>query len=817
MRFIPFSIIWLFYLFFGPCLGLRANTTHKLAIDQFLGDLSSENLQILEYDFIFSKLKDINGDVNDLLKSMSQKENLKYTLQKYKTKIKNIAEALSIEIKDSLDSHLNLLDNLNNKFQEINIEIVKKDFISKQDNIYQQNLLNYLNKQSFNKSIQFLEKSDIDNKEELINQLKNLLYSRHESQNGILDKIIILHKLAIEIELTKIVYLYSKNRTESREFESKLQKFVKMLHLLANFELFLNGCFNSPYEISITKIINLSQNYETTSSTDTRFVIYPNLLFEQEICDLSVINQNEKDILSKSEKTITLVTNQQEFCTNSYESNENISFNQSEVLNQVKVGNESSLLLNDKNDSLFDFNSLKSVKQNEVFNQIYNDNQFKVEIDIISPILSVESNKSPRIGDYIINNDFNQYSANKSHDSIRNTRETFKINDEEVKSHMNNIRIKQMHKNTIIDKRKNYKDSKLDLASLRKCFEYQYVCLLARHLEDDEILELDSYLFSYGVKLPLEKDSNLIWSISESLVDNFGARKRLIEHVSQKIIDFTLSIGRLNTDPLMNTGNQRNDQIGFYREKHIDILSILIALKEFLNSKNSEEISTARINFIDKFVPLIKRHSNKKIKFSKNSETNKKKSQFDLSSYHASSRFIKLRDSFDNDGESKYNSENGLLPTNISETISEPSLYELCTRFITTLSITKSVKSFNDNSYKFAQKVCSMIFEQPIHNILSSQDYAWLTGFTLVRTVNYLIKKQNLPEEIFIDHENALRALNYSFSQKVYNFHQACTQSLISQKSTAIYRNNISLHLIKPLMKISCAEYFGISVFLYEN
>ncbi|KAK9171936.1 Uncharacterized protein cmbei_6001120 [Cryptosporidium meleagridis] len=811
MRFIPFSIIWLFYLCFGPSLGLRVNISHKLAIDKFLEDLSSQNLQILEYDFVFSKLKDIKEDINDLLRLMSQEEGLKYTLQKYKTKIKNIAEALYIEIKNSLDSHLDLLDNLNNKFQEINVEIVKKNFISKRDNISQQNLLKYLNNQSFNKNIQLLEKSNINDREELINQLKNLLYSRHESQNGILDKLIILHKLAIEIELTKIVYLYSKNQTESCEFKNKLQKFVKMLHLLASFELFLNGCFNSPYEISITKIINLSQNHETTSSIDTRFVIYPNLLFDQEICDLPVINQNEKNILTKSEETITPVAIKREFCTNSYESDENISFNQSEALNQVKVNNESSLIHNDKNVSLSDFNSLQSIKQNDVYNQ------FNVEIDIISPIISFESEKSPKIGDYITNNDLNQYSERKSHNSVGNTRETFKINSQEVKSYINDKQIKQMQTNTIIDKRKNHKDSKLDLVALRKCFEYQYVCLLARHLEDDEFLELDSYLFSYNVKLPLEKDSNLIWSISESLVDNFGARRRLIEHVSQKIIDFTLSIGRLNTDPLMNTGNQRNDQIGFYREKHIYILSVLIALKEFLDSKNSQEISTARINFIDKFVPLIKRHSTKKLKFSKNSAT--KKTEYDLSSYHASSRFIKLRDSFDNDGERKYNSfsENELLPTNISETINEPSFYELCTRFITTLSITKSVKSFNDNSYKFAQKVCSMIFEQPIHNILSSQDYAWLTGFTLVRTVNYLIKKQDLPEEIFIDHKNALRALNYSFSQKAYNFHQACTQSLISQKSTAIYRNNISLHLIKPLMKISCAEYFGISVLLYEN
>ncbi|OII73008.1 uncharacterized protein cubi_02239 [Cryptosporidium ubiquitum] len=794
---------------------------HKLAIDKFLQNLEFQNLQVIEDDFLYTKLKVISKDVFESLKEVSEQENFKYTLQKYKTKIKQIAENLYKDIKSSLDIHFDLLNNLNSKFQEINIEIVNGDYRSEHDQIYRQNLLNYLNSGFFDQSIQFLEKTHRDDKTKLIDQIRNLFYIRYESQSSILKSVILLHKLATEIELTKIVYLYSKNRTKSDEFETMLQKFVKMLHLLTSFEFFLNGCFQSPHEISITKIMNLNGDSEILNSKDTRFVIYPNLEYMRESCNNYYMFKGNKYVSNSNKEPIVFEDNKQENYTSSHKPIEYQSFNQSDTVKGIEINDESDLLFNDANKLLVDSDFFTKPKQSPVFDQTYYGRQ-KIEIDIISPILSAEPGINTNIEENCYDNNstqnFNINNIEQSH-FIDKNHETLKINDEEVKFYIKKKNIEQINKNTGKLGKKIKYDSKLEYINHIKCLEFQYVCILIRHLDDEEMMELDKNLFPFGAKLPLEKDNNLIWSTSESLVDNFGARKRLIELVSQKIIHFKSSVNRSNTDPLMNTGEEKDDKVSFYRGKHLEILSILIALKKFLDSNNSNEIASARLNFIEKFVPLIRRPSTKKSKFSDNLESKDKNIHINLSKDQKGNRMMKLRSFFENDKKLKYRHplEGELSSPNMDETINEPSLYELCTRFIMTLSITKSVKSFNDNSYKFAQKVCSMIFEQPIHNILSTQDYAWLTGFTLVRTVNSLVKQHNLPEEILIDHKNALRALNHSFSQKIYNFHQACTQSLVSQKSTAIYRNNISLHNIKPIMKISCAEYFGISVFLYEN
>ncbi|KAJ1605710.1 putative signal peptide-containing protein [Cryptosporidium canis] len=809
MEFILLFCLGIFYLTFNQCFSLKIILPQKLVIDKFIEESGFKDLKLIGDDVFRDKIKEITEEMLDSLKAVSAQEGSKFTLQKYKTKVQHISEDLYIEIKDYINAHNNLLDDLNYEFRNINSRIVQGDSKAKLNSEYGQKLLNYLNAGPFEKSIKFLKQSNRSDKVILIDDILKLVHKRYYSQNNILKSVLLLHKLSIEIELTKIVYLFTKKPAESYEFENRLRKLVRMLHLLTSFELFLTGNFKSSFEISISNIINLQSDTRSSNTKDYSFIVYPKLEFGELISNpqrsdgnLDIIYSSEKSPLTEDQKN-----------NNIKESSEWKSPTEIEILKDDFVAEkyfEEQIKLFNESISSTEFNS------NYISPHTYTE-YIKAEIDIISPILSVEQNTTKEQEEIPENISNKKYKASRTSIPLlegEKTRETLKNIDNEVKLYIKNKELKRI--SNINDKIViNDKYPNLESLNMKKCLKFQYICSTVRHLEYEEMMELDKNLFPYGVKLPLEKDNNIIWSISESLVENFGARKRLIELLSEKIIDFTLSIDRLNTSPIMNTGEGRNDQINFYRGKHYEILLVLIALKDFLNSNSSHEISITRLKFLERFVPLMKRSTIQKFKFSDDLENKK---TYSMDTNNINNKRINIRSTFNGNIYKYDNPEfNEFSYSKITETITEPSLYDLCTRFITVLSVTKSVKTFNDNSYKFAQKVCSMIFEQPIHNILSSQDYAWLTGFTLVHTVNSLIMQHNLPEEILIDHKIALRALNHSFSQKAYNFHQACTQSLISQKSTAIYRNNVSLHFMKPIMKISCAEYFGISVFLYEN
>lgn len=812
MRLILLLSVFFLYLIIIPCRSLGLCLSHKLAIDRFLDELEFQDLKIIDIDFIRRKLDCINEHIHDSIVEISYKENSNYTLRRYKTAIEYFSEKVSNELKEAVDIHGDLLYEFDWEFQQINVEIVNRCPRSAIDKKYSRELSYYLGRGPYNKSILFLNQTDISNKEELIDKVTNLIQKRFESQTDVLEDTILLHKLGIELELINLIYFHFRKYVELDQLEKKLNRIVEMFHLLAKFELFLTGCFEYPFEISISNLINLTQDLESKDYSGIYLVVYPDSKREQEFCGSYNKVRSSKGTPQLDLGPVTSKEVDQKSPESDYdgEYSEYHSPSNSVVLvdktrPKKPLSNRVKLLKESMQDLRFDPSE-------------FNDNIaigcVKAEVDIISPILSVELDKLK--GQNASKDKLNKNITHKIPSPVfkdKKTNET-RINiNEELKSYIKSKEVERFNK--VIGASTN--NSKLEILNTTRCFEFHHICMAVRHLDHEEMMELDQDLFPINVKLPFEKDSNLIWSVSESLVDNIGARRRLVEFVSEKIKDFESSINRLNTTPLMNTGEEESDKISFYRGKHGEILSILFALKDFINSNNSQEISEARLKFIENFVPLKKRASVKKFKFSYDSENEKMNKSYENNN---NKQVTKLRSPLSNEKQVKrihLPSCSYLWSLRSDEIISEPSLYDLCTRFITTLSVTKSVKSFNGNSYKFSQKVCSMIFEQPIHNILSINDFAWLTGFTLVRTVNFLTKRQNLPEEMLIDHKIALRALNHSLSQKPYNFHQACTQSLISQKSTIIYRNNISLHDIRPIMKISCAEYFGISLFLHEN
>ncbi|KAF7457753.1 hypothetical protein HWI79_1632 [Cryptosporidium felis] len=733
---------------FNFCASNQSHFIGKLGIDVFIESHGLQNISHITSSEILSNIYFFSENISRVIREeVFIKDTNNQTiaaLQSYKTNVKQMSEELIGEIKESLDIHLCLLDNIAERYKKAN-SIISNPY-NPINLVNDKELINELNTYIYN-DILFLLRSARPDKSQLLNDLRGILKDRLTSQNGVLEKVIFLHKLTIEIEMIEISNSFDENPQGSRDLEKKMDKFVRMLYVLQLLTKLSNGIFQQPFEISITKATKHPNVLDESSSQNTFFIVYPKVIINSEYHPSDRLQESFESALISQE------------------------FHSSEAFNS----------------SISKCSPNKQDPPANLIPEIPNDQEFTIgTISPTSTALDAQTNET-RVDEY----------SKIETVSV----DTYRVHETE-----------NFTEPTKFETPMNKFSSNI---AIEKCFEFQYICPAVRHLNDSEMFELELSLFPYRLEAPLAKDENLIWAISESLIENYGARRRLLEVLSQKIIDLSLSINRSNTNPIMNTGESRYDRIDFYRKSHYDLLLVLFSLKDFLSSNNSSEISINRKNFTDKFVPLISTSSPRRLSKSMNSE--KKLNACPSSPKNPiCSNFLRTRNAFEKNGEYKFPISNKPLTPN-SDINAKPDISELCTRLITTISVVKSVKSFNDNTYKFAQKVCSMIFELPMHNILSSRDHAWLTGLTLVDTVNTLIKKNNISSELFINHKNALRALNYAFSQKIYNLYQACTQSLVSQKSTAIYKNGISLHAIKPLMKSACAEYFGVSIFSFER
>ncbi|EEA06394.1 uncharacterized protein CMU_008860 [Cryptosporidium muris RN66] len=340
----------------------------------------------------------------------------------------------------------------------------------------------------------------------------------------------------------------------------------------------------------------------------------------------------------------------------------------------------------------------------------------------------------------------------------------------------------------------------------------QLVCkTIIRHLNIEELKMLDEKIFSAPSYIKYKNNyvTTEIWKIVENLSDNPGGTPRLLRQIETRIVEVSSAINRTSSKPVLSIGNTINETNNYYRGKLKYILLFLKALHKFLRAHNSQEIVDRR-NLTVKYLklisplnirdPLIKKKIFDPSKDYDQVETPK------ISTWPL--REVVERSPKLHNKQVTY----GRGHTNM-EISTPPSLLESCTRCLMILSITNQVESFCDNSYIFANLICAKLLEKEIHNLTNTIDVKWLTGELIMYYVNSIIDRSNLPKILKVDHTISLKAVNYALSQPIYNIHQACTQSLMSQKGSYIYQYSISSDKIKPIYRVACAEYLGITTF----
>ncbi|KAK6588004.1 hypothetical protein RS030_7929 [Cryptosporidium xiaoi] len=799
MHFLPFI---LFTLIVGSCVHLTSGgaiSLGKLAMERFVGRLDLCNAGNITENFIYSHLDDLTAEISAVLENEFG-EVVASSLERYRRIIRYAMNDNGNNIKKLLESNNEISSLIDDEWRLVTYDLLSIDSNDNLDDVNEFGINNI--EQNFVKYEKYLNQGAAP----LIARLVRLLERKVSIQNDIIELVVTLHKLIIEDEMILTVYLFNLKQSKLDALYKRVSKLSKLLNIYKRLNMLLIGNFDKPFRISILKLMSIFDESGDNYVPDNLIKIYPYKKIINRFNSLLGKKKGE----TTSENNYNCYDSKSDTYIDFENRGKDVYFNVS--LDKIDDFSEDTSPLEPKNDALGNSIGSLTVKENNTLFNLIGNLTNGTNQEFFSNNKSDLSLNNKRFTDcskgvkyfemFLSDVNENDGCEDKYKDVLKNRGKSSNhyIYKKSIPSTVNLIR----QDNTITES---------DL----KCLSTQFMCPVVRHLNEVEMHELDKTLsiFNDG---PAKKDKTLVWAISESLVDNYGARVRLLKFISLKVVDVYSSIERLNQTPLMNIGDNVDEGIGFYREKQKKMLSALLALEEFLKSNSTVEIILRRKSFIEVFTSDNER---KRLLGSGNSSYNNENGSYsNLIGAQNQKHFIRLRNSFeDREFWTTHNYNQMFAFGNSYDFYNDeqrPNLPELCTRFVAVVSITKSISSFCINSYKFGQKVCSMVFEQPIHNLLSNQDYSWLTGIKLVEIVNRFIEERNLPKELFINQKNAFRALNYSFSQKIYNIHQACTQSLVSQKSTMIYRQNISLHVIKPIFKLSCAEFFGISPFLYN-
>ncbi|KAH8739417.1 hypothetical protein FG386_000389 [Cryptosporidium ryanae] len=800
MRFFPLH----FTLIFGLNVYLtfvEANPLTKLAADEFIKKFNIHGAEYVSEGFINSHLEELTAELFKIFENEFEQVVMPSSFKEYQRTIKNVINDSGNRIKEFLSDSNEICNDIDDEWKLVTYDLLAIDSNYVLDDIDKFDINSI--EHNFSRYEKYLNLGGAP----LVRRLVKLLEKRNDIQSKIIEIVMILHKLIIEDEIIKAVYLFKLKNSSSDALAKKISRLSKLLNIYKSLYKFLLGDFDKSFKISILKLIPVFKNSGSDYLPDNLVVIYPfktiiykfnRLLLEQE---RSANDDGEGDHSTLKHRIHVDFDNNND---------------------KIRFFNVS---LDVFDDFLGDENYLE--QKNYTFANPGNSTIITEGRIPVSAILNSNNGTDLRL----VNEDNSRffgvdgesaYNCKKERYFEANLNDITENNNFEGKSRDIAEKKKKAFDNfvnrKILSTANLFKKDNIATVSDLKCLSTQFICPVVRHLNAEEMSDLDRNLSIFNDGSP-EKDKTLIWGISESLIDNYGGRARLLKLISLKIEDVRNSIERKNKTQLMNIGDGFDEEIGFYRKKQKKILSALMSLQFFLESESAVEVSARRESFIESFAPINKRETAKLSNERGHSYFDRSLSYSDIVYSQNKKHFNRLRNSFEvMESEVTHNHDYEFAYGNSFDFYTEKQsldLPDLCTRFVAVVSITKSINSLCVNSYKFGQKVCSMIFEQPIHNLLSNQDYSWLTGIKLVETVNRFIEGKNLPRELFIDQKNALRALNYSFSHRIYNIHQACTQSLVSQKSIVIYRENISLHVIKPIFKLSCAEFFGISLFLY--
>ncbi|KAL7069212.1 hypothetical protein ACR3K2_04690 [Cryptosporidium serpentis] len=827
---------------------------NELAISEYLD--SSRILYVTKYDEISeSFIEKLQDNVLYIARSRYYEIDDIKSLYKYRNFLKNL-----------IKYQMNIIGYEITKYNELMKEIsqlkdILKDYIDVEE-IRTKPITGTLNSQLIRYFLLFLEQSQYREPSEYVPKIVTILKRVHQKQNFILLKMLEFQKLVSEVKLVNIVI---KTLNSNKYVENSLLKNIMELFDTLNVALklmnMLKGQFKEPVDLSIAKFVNsslqefvngtiisiipfegskflthlninlndLSANSQPLENIQTQIMMKDNatsnILSDTKI---DYINKNtyKKGITDSSISLADPILDKFTFKQNILNKSNDIYLNSTEDIYKHKLNSLEKFqrFLN----SFSDFNgtlnkeyigSISTTQNTDL--KLTNLNNFEISSDLdkpaILPTLTNKDNKSFTESDILQTINFTDTHVLATPNKTTNL--DIKPNSKIIKDHGYKSRKKktfttQSSDNTEIQPKKKFihVNSHINLKSeynSSKCF--QLVCKTIRHLNTEELKMLDERIFSAPsyVKYKNNNVTTEVWKIVENLSDNSGGTLRFLRQIETRIIEVSSAINRTSSKPVLSIGNTVNETNNYYREKLKYILLFLKALHKFLRARDSQEIVDKR-NLTVKYLKLI---SPLNIR-----DPLIKKKIFDPSKDYDQVETSKistwtLREIVEKNS-TLYNKQIAYGRGHTNKEIStSPNLLESCTRCLMILSITSQVESFCDNSYIFANLICSKLLEKDIHNLTNTIDIKWLTGELIMYYINSIIDRSNLPKILKVDHTTSLRAVNYALSQPLYNIHQACTQSLMSQKGSYIYQYNISSDKIKPIYRVACAEYLGITTF----
>ncbi|OII76141.1 hypothetical protein cand_007300 [Cryptosporidium andersoni] len=825
---------------------------NELVVSEYLN--SPRTLYLTKYDEISeSFIEKLQDNVLYVARSRYYEVDDIKSLYKYRNLLKNL-------IRDQL----NIIGHEIAKYElikEINqLKDILKDYINIEE-IRTKSITGTSNSQIIRYSLLFLEQSQHREPSECVLKAVIILKRIYEKQNFILLNMLEFQKLVSEIKLVNIVIktLNPNKYVENYLLKNKMELF-DTLNVALKLMNMLKGKFKEPVDLSIAKFMNSSLQ-EFVNGTiisiipfeESKFLTHFGMNLNDTFTNSHPLEDIQTQITIEDNATSNILSDTKVDYINNNTCEEGIAdsilltdpilnkfiFEQN-ILNKSDhiYSNSTEDIYKHKSDSLEEFQRFVDplINLNETLDKEYiesinitqntdlnltNLNDFEISGDMnkpaVLPTLTNKDNKS--FTESNIPQTINFTDAQMLAIPNKTTNLNIKPNSEIIKEHdyksrkkktfttrsSNNTKVQPkkafMHVNSHINSKYEYNSSKCS----------QLVCKTIRHLNIEELKILDETIFSAPsyVKYKNNYVTTEIWKIVENLSDNPGGTPRLLRQIETRIVEVSSAINRTSSKPVLSIGNTINETNNYYRGKLKYILLFLKALHKFLRAHDSQEIVDRRkltVKYLKLISPLNIRDPLIKKKIFDPSKDYDQVETPEISTWT-------LREVVERNPK-LYNKQitYGRGHTN-REISTPPNLLESCTRCLMILSITNQVESFCDNSYIFANLICAKLLEKEIHNLTNTIDVKWLTGELIMYYVNSIIDRSNLPEILKVDHTISLRAVNYALSQPLYNIHQACTQSLMSQKGSYIYQYSISSDKIKPIYRVACAEYLGITTF----